>query len=440
MGLLDQNARFGAPAACYQNSRRSGQPQSTRACHDQHGDHRAQADGPVTRRQSPDQQRRRSHYQHQRHEPSHDPIGQALNLGLRFLGPPNQFHNLRQRRVARGARHAGRERALPVDRTGQNLAPGPLVHGQRLAGEPRFVHAGVARDDFPIQWHFLTRPHNQRFTDAHFAGRHADDLSAARHIGHRGRQVEQLANGCRSTPLGPGLQILAQRDEHQNHSGVHQVHGALARRMRRGKHDVDARRVGGQRADRHQRVHVGRQVPGPPPSSDVIGPAHGRLQHGGTSQLSPHRRGIRRRPKVQRHQRRQQGHAPPQPPAPAAQLALAPLGQVSAGCLGSSGCCGLVPCLLDGFDQARHVPRPVAPFDRRLIRRQVDPRRATPGTASRAFSTRATQLAQVMPSTFNKTSRRSSAGAVLTDGTGRVGGFVAMSFGALRLGAISKVW
>ena len=72
--------------------------------------------------------------------------------------------------IARG-RDLHEEEPIEVDRAAVNDCAGRFVHGQRFAREHRFIHAGLAFDDFSIGRNLFTRAQHHDVAGAQFSNR-----------------------------------------------------------------------------------------------------------------------------------------------------------------------------------------------------------------------------------------------------------------------------
>ena len=114
------------------------------------------------------------------------------------------------------------------------------------------IHSARARHDQSIERHAGAGANENRRSDFHVG--HVDQPSsiADGHERLRRREVEQLAHGG-ARPL-PSLrfQPLPERDEHENHRAVHQVHRLAMR-----KPVDDAGHERRTAAERDERIHIG---------------------------------------------------------------------------------------------------------------------------------------------------------------------------------------
>ena len=148
---------------------------------------------------------------------------------------------------------------------------GVFVDRNALAGDDRLVHHAVAFNDDAIDGHALTGLDLEHVANADLLDRHL--LNAAIRCAPRGllrRQVHELGDSIGGLALRPRLEVLAERDERQDHGRGFEVQ-VHSRRMREidipmahapadavDGGDAVYRRCG--RTKRDERIHVRRAV------------------------------------------------------------------------------------------------------------------------------------------------------------------------------------
>ena len=177
-----------------------------------------------------------------------------------------------------------RKRGVGADAVSPHDEPPGLVQGSArddivgvfadrnaLAGDDRLVHHAVAFNDDAIDGHALTGLDLEHVANADLLDRHL--LNAAIRCAPRGllrRQVHELGDSVGGLALRPRLEVLAERDERQDHGRGFEVQ-VHSRRMREidipmAHAQADAvdggdavyRRCG--RTERDERIHVRRAV------------------------------------------------------------------------------------------------------------------------------------------------------------------------------------
>ncbi len=295
---------------------------------------------------------------------------------------PDQLDHPRQRRLARRAEHTRGERTFAIDRACKHLVARLLFHRQRFAGEPRLVDVRSAGENLGIQRHPGSRADENGLIREHRPDGHRNRLITANDHPLLRRQVEQSADGLRRPPLGPDLQILAERHEREDHPGIHEGHRRMVCHTRRTETMDEMHhtaRVGGSRTQGNQRIHVGRKIPRPQGSAEKVGPSHIELQSRGHGKLGPDQGGTGKEPaKRQGHldaEEQRPGNEPPLPGGPLARLLLdLPQSQVFLGL----DHLGTVAAAVERLDQLFGADPIRIEHHRRLPAHQVDPRGADP--------------------------------------------------------------
>jgi hypothetical protein len=194
--------------------------------------------------------------QDDRHEHRRHPVGQALHRGLAGLSPLDQPGDLGQRGAGADAGRLDDEATAGVDGGAGDPIAGPDLDRHALAGEQRAVDGGRPVDDDAVGRDLLAGPHDEPHPDRQLADR-AAPLGA---VGFEDGDVlgphggERLDRGA-GPPLGPGLGVAPGEQEQGDAGGDLEVHLAA-------DHEHHGRpAVGGEDAQRDERVHRGRPVP-----------------------------------------------------------------------------------------------------------------------------------------------------------------------------------
>ena len=144
-------------------------------------------------------------------------------------------------------------------------------HGQRLAGEHRFVNGGSPLDDLAVDRHLLPGPDPHPVVDAQQRNRDFDLTGSPEHPGGAGPQANEGPNRLAGGPLGSGFQGMPQLEKGEDHHrGVEvEVVGSTGNEIRIGDHQHRGH-PGGAGPQCHQGIHVGGPVPGLLPGADEI--------------------------------------------------------------------------------------------------------------------------------------------------------------------------
>ena len=270
-GCFEQNAVLGAQAAADHDRHGRSQTQRAGAADDQHGNAACQRIPHCLAHQQPDDRGNHGDGNDRRDENARYLVG---NFGNRRFGCRRVRHHLNDLGkggvLADPGSPAFQEAGL-IDRCGGNAVAGAFIRRDALAGQRRLIdstgslqHRAVHRNAFP-------RPDDKYIVLLHLLHRHGHFCAVPNQAGRFGGQFHQPLERVRGFALGAGFQRLAHGDQRQDHGGglkievhhiVHdRVHIAPHLRARHGKKSVGAVHKGRRRAQRHQRIHVGRTAP-----------------------------------------------------------------------------------------------------------------------------------------------------------------------------------
>ena len=274
LATADEDAGLRATTGPDHDRGRRRQAHRARAGDDQDRDERGQGEGQAWLRagDEPGEERRRGDDQDERHEHLGDAVGEALDRRLRALGPLDEVDDAGQRRVAPDPRRAHHERAGRVLGRPDDLVAWSDRDRDRLAGQHRCVDGGSALDDDTVDGDPVAGPDTEEVADRDGLERHL----VVRPVTHdeRGRRTEadQPMDRAGRPALGAGLEPAPEQDETDDDRRRIEVGDGLDTGRRdevRPHRDHDAVGPGRRRADRHERVHVGRPVAGRPPRRAV---------------------------------------------------------------------------------------------------------------------------------------------------------------------------
>ncbi len=230
------------------------------------------------------------------HKVGADDIGQPLDRRPGALRLLDQTDDLRQRRVAPDARRLEAERAGLVHGGADDLVARALLDRHRLAGEHRLVDRRAAVEDPPVDRDPLARSHEHDIAEAHGRDRHVALDAAFDDPGRLGLEADEPADRLARPALGPGLEVLPEEDQADDHRrGVEvQIRHVVADRrgqdagaeavVEDGGHAVG---VCGRRPERDERVHVGGAVARRAERALVEPPAGPELDRRRQRQLQP---------------------------------------------------------------------------------------------------------------------------------------------------------
>ena len=268
---LDQNPVLRTLAGSHHDGHRCGKPQGAGAGDHQHRHARRQRLlGAVPGQQPDGGGNQRDGHHHRNKNPGHAvcQLGDGRLGGGRFV---HQADHLRQRRIFAHPGGAQRQRAGLVDGRGNDRIPRPLVGGNRLAGQRRFIDRRNAFHHHAVHRHRCAGPHQHQIADPDLLHRYFRLHAIPQNGGSLGGKIHQARNGLAGFPLGTGLQIFSDCNQGNNHGcrlevKIHGIafHGfhvpmpqAIADKIQRN----DTVNHSGRSAYRNQGIHIGRAVP-----------------------------------------------------------------------------------------------------------------------------------------------------------------------------------
>ncbi len=133
--------------------------------------------------------------QDDRHEHGAHRVGQRLDRRPRALRVAHQLSDALQRTVSADVLRTQTESARAVDRAAEHRVTRPLLDGQALTREHRFVQGTTALQDRAIHRHALPRPHQDDVAGRHGVHRHVYLLAIAEHARRLRLQVGQRTQG-----------------------------------------------------------------------------------------------------------------------------------------------------------------------------------------------------------------------------------------------------
>ena len=270
-GGLKQNAILRAQAVAYHDGYRRCQTQRAGAADHQHRNAARQRIANALAQQQPHKGSHCCNGDHRGHKYARHLIGNLGNGGLGGRRVADHADDLRQGGILTHTGSAALEEARLVERSGRHAVARRLIHRDALARQGRFVHRAAAFDNHAVHRDVLAGTHHKDIPHAHLGNGHGLLAVAAQHIGSLWRQAHQPLERIGGFSLGTGFQHLAHGNQSQDHGGrleikVHhighdRVHIAAHLGARHGKKRIGAVAKGRRRAQRHQRIHIGRAVP-----------------------------------------------------------------------------------------------------------------------------------------------------------------------------------
>ena len=267
LAVAEEDARFRAPPRAHHDGGRRGQAQRAGAGDHEHGDHvedrRRQVCAAAAANSEPAYKRDHGQRDDQWHEISRDAVGNRLNrrsAGLRRFHQPD---DLPQDGVLADALRLGDQAPLLIDRAGDDLVAGFLVHRHALAAEHGLVNRGTAPGHNGVGRDALARLDQEQVARSDFVDGNRLLLAIAEQRGCSWRQPDQLLDGGAGPSLGSRFQQLAQRDQGQDDSGRFKIVGLadpVGKVEEQAQQDDQTIDISGQRAHRHQHVHVSAAV------------------------------------------------------------------------------------------------------------------------------------------------------------------------------------
>ena len=221
--------------------------------------------------------------EHGRHEHGHDAVGERLDGRLRSLRLFHEPHDLREQRVGPDARRLHEQRPGLVHRPADDLGAHALLHRDGLARHHRLVDVARALGDGPVHGDGLARPHADDVAHDDGLDRDLGLNAAADHARSRRAQLDEPLDRLGRAALRLRLEVLAEQDQRDDGRRRLVVHvDRLGRQHLRQERRHERVAVGGRRAERDERVHVGRAVARRRPAGLVEAPArpelHGRAE------------------------------------------------------------------------------------------------------------------------------------------------------------------
>ena len=306
---LYQNTLLRRLARSHSDGHRRGQAQSAGAGDHQHGDGDGQAEAHThAAHRSPQDSRQQRDGNDHRHEHGTDLIRQTADRCLAAGGLLHQLNDLGQSGIRAYPVRRQLQIAAGEDGGGHRLAAHSLLHRHTLAGKGGLVHGAAARRHGAVHGDTPPLPDDDRLAGLDVLGGDGDLLAVPAHHGGLRRQRQQGGDGPGRLALGALLQVLTYRHQRQYHARRLEVQVRHTRDLSRRQqaHLDQAVHQPRRRAQRHQRVHIGRTFEQPGKSHGEITAVQNQYGH---RQRQQHK-GRQQGPRVHEHGHRQPHHVP----------------------------------------------------------------------------------------------------------------------------------
>ena len=270
-GCFEQNAVFGSQAAAYHDRHRGSQTQRAGTADDQHGNAARQRIAHFPAQQQPDNSGDHGDGNDRGDENTRHLIG---DLGDRRFGGRrvrDHLNDLGKGGVLADPGGAAFQEAGLVDRSGGNIVAGAFIRRNTFAGQRGFIDGAVSFQHHAVHRNAFARANGEYIVFLHLLHGHGHFHAVPNQTGRFRGQLHQALERVRGFALGAGFQRLTHGDQGQDHGGglkieihhvIHnRVHIAPHLRARHGEEGVGTVHKGRRRAQRHQRIHVGRAVP-----------------------------------------------------------------------------------------------------------------------------------------------------------------------------------
>ena len=297
-GVFNENAQLRAPSRARHNGRGRGKPQCARAGNHQHAHGGLHGKRGAFAEYAPQNGRRQRKQNDQRHKYGGHAVGRARNRRLgraRFL---HQRQNLIQAHVRAAPLRAHCERAVQTHACAQHRIALVQRDWRAFAREHGHIQPSVAGENFAVGGHHVAPAHENRISGGNLRRRNDRLIAAANHARRLRAQPLQPRNGLAGAHARQRFGILAQRHQRQNHGGAVKIQVHLMRhaggQLPRAHHQLEQTVGRGRaRAQRNQRVHVGREVNERFPAAGEYIPAQNndwkqqnQLHHGGGERIA----------------------------------------------------------------------------------------------------------------------------------------------------------
>ena len=250
---------------------RGGESQSARARDDEHADRVGKSGRHTCADKHPDDERDKRNRDDHGHEHARNLVGELFDRRLRARRLVDHAHDPREHGICAHVLGAHGKPSRAVHRRTRNRSPHAIFHRYAFARDDGFVDRARAFDHHSVNGHARAGTNDEDIPRSHLLRRDffLDTVDVAANRRFR-REIHKLRNRVGGLPLRARLEVLAQRDQRENHRRrlEVQIHRGHVREIDVAmphsppdavdRHDAVDRR--GSRAQRDERVHVRRAV------------------------------------------------------------------------------------------------------------------------------------------------------------------------------------
>ena len=231
----------------------------------------------------PDGKRCKRKEQHNRHEPAGNRIGETLDRSLVSLGLTDHADDLgKESGLPDAGRPHPQDAALIDGRAGHRVA-GLLLHRQGLAGHHGLVHRAAPVNNLSVHRDSLAGPHQHHVADTNLGGQHLPFPLPGHQAGTVSLKAEQLFQRFACLAPGPGLQVLTQANEGDQHGrGFEERIPMGPQQAGIGQERIE---IGCRGPQGHQHIHIGTAIFQGVPGASVKGQACRKLDRRGQQQV-----------------------------------------------------------------------------------------------------------------------------------------------------------
>ena len=271
LGRLHENAVRGAASRPHHDGSRSGKAQSAGARDDEHADRVGKRGRHARTDEQPDNEGEKRDRDDHGHEHSRDFVGELFNRSLRACCLIDHAHDPCEHGVSAHALGAHGKPSRAVHRRTRNRRSHALFHRYALASDDGFVDRALAFDHHSVNRHARAGANDEDIPRSHLLRRDfflgTIDVAANRRFR---REIHKLRDRVGGLPLRARLEVLAQRDQREDHRRrlevqihrrhVREIDVAVAHPPADAEDRDDAVDRRRRRAQRNERVHVRRAV------------------------------------------------------------------------------------------------------------------------------------------------------------------------------------
>ena len=264
LAAAEEDAGFSAASAADHDGGRCRQAQRAGAGDHEDGNHVEDgarqcrvADG------QPADERHSRQRDHGGHEVGGDPVGDGLDWRFAGLRVFDEADDLGEHGVATDALRFDDQPALLIDSPADDFGADGFIKRHALAREHGFVNGGAPLGDDGVNRDALAGLDQQQVARNDFINWNGLFFAIAQESGGFRRQSHQALNGGAGAAFGARFQQFAQRNQGENDGGRFEVvrfADQVSEVEEDAEQDDNAVAIGGERAHRHQHIHIGAAV------------------------------------------------------------------------------------------------------------------------------------------------------------------------------------